>query len=140
MLVATIVKDIGHKDIVTTMAVNPQLIVLLVFSALFAVFSTGMFFTHLILLSRNASTVEWHSIQNMREQEQAFLSTAFPACECLGMGHTSSGGLLGAQESEFAGNPSEDLGIHEGYRGRKQLRKKWDEEWGRIGKEGNLWW
>lgn len=122
------------------MDVDPQFIVLLVFAALFALFSSGMFFTHLVLLSRNASTVEWHSVQNMREDERAMLSTAFPACECLGMGDTPNGGLLGTQQNQFAGDASEDLGLPKGYRGRKQLRKRWDEEWGRIGKEGNLWW
>lgn len=34
----------------------------------------------------------------------------------------------------------EELGLSKGRRGRKELKKKWDEEWGRIGKEGNLWW
>ena len=27
-----------------------------------------------------------------------------------------------------------------GYRGKRQTRKQWDAEWGRIGKEGNPWW
>lgn len=144
LLVAVIVRDANRKEDTTTTftatGVNPQYIILLALSALFALFSSGMYVTHLHLLSRNASTVEWHSIQNMREHERDVLSTTFPACECLGMGSGQTGGLLGVEENRFSGDPTEDLGLPKGYRGRKELRRRWDDEWGRIGKEGNLWW
>lgn len=143
LLIAVIVRDANRKEdtaTFTTTSVNPQYIILLALSALFAVFSSGMYFTHLHLLSRNASTVEWHSIQNMREHERAVLSSAFPACECLGMGSRQTGGLLGVEENRYVDNPTEDLRLPKGYRGRKELRRRWDDEWGRIGKEGNLWW
>jgi hypothetical protein len=78
----------------------------------------------------------------MREQERAVLSQVIPVCGCLGMGGEGGGGLLGKgrDEQPFKGSPRKELGLPSGFKGRKALRKRWDEEWGRIGKEGNLWW
>ena len=100
-----------------------------------------MLFTHIHLLRRNASTVEWHGVQNMRERERAVLSQAIPVCQCLGMGPHENGGLLGSNdESPWNVDAAKEMGLPPGFRGRKTLRNRWDEEWGRIGKEGHLWW
>jgi hypothetical protein len=84
----------------------------------------------------------------MRERERAVASQVMPVCECLGMGEgdAGNGGLLGRKDrNEYSGWNDEELvevkeTLPKGFRGRAALRKKWDEEWGRIGKEGNLWW
>jgi hypothetical protein len=80
----------------------------------------------------------------MRERERAVISQIVPVCECLGMGvgESGNGGLLGRKEG---GWKDEEVGVVKeglprGFKGRVALRKKWDTEWGRIGKEGNLWW
>ncbi|CAG8745322.1 15612_t:CDS:2, partial [Acaulospora colombiana] len=132
----------GTPATFNTPTIDANLIALLVTSGLFCLFSTGMFFTHLHLLCRNASTVEWHTFSGMKEQERAVLSQVIPVCKCLGMDREGDGGLLGGRENNqpFRGNPRKELGLPSGFKGRRALRKRWDEEWGRIGKEGNLWW
>lgn len=96
-----------------------------------------MFVTHVCLLFRNASTVEWNGIQSMRERERAAISQVVPVCECLGLTSEGEGGLLESGKAQK--NPWREEGL-KGYKGRVALRKRFDEEWGRIGKEGNLWW
>lgn len=78
----------------------------------------------------------------MQETERAMLSQAIPVCSWLGMSGQGHGGLLGRRQEEVGGWGSDRDEIEglEGFKGRKELRRRWDEEWGRIGKEGNLWW
>lgn len=127
-----------------SIGIDGNFLALIIISGLLCLFSSGMLFTHVHLLRRNASTVEWHGIQNMRERERAVLSQAIPVCQCLGMGSHENGGLLGRKDDSpwrsGAGDAVKELGLPAGFKGRKALRERWDEEWGRIGKEGNLWW
>jgi hypothetical protein len=73
----------------------------------------------------------------MRERERAAISQVVPVCECLGLTGEGEGGLLESGKAQK--NPWREEGL-KGYKGRVALRKRFDEEWGRIGKEGNLWW
>lgn len=144
LLIATIVHELHPHSKQGTAStpsgtVDGNLIALVIVTALFMLFTTGMFATHVHLLSRNASTVEWHGIQGMRERERAVISQAVPVCGCLGMDGEGNGGLLGTAEEGGGKNPWQEEGL-KGYKGRVALRKRFDEEWGRVGKEGNLWW
>jgi len=126
-------------------SLDPNLLALLVTTVLFCTFSGGMLAMHVHLLRRNASTVEWRGVQDIRERERAVISQVVPVCACLGMGEgeRGNGGLLGQKEER--GWADDELvevqkALPKGFKGRRALRRQWDAEWGRIGKEGNLWW
>ncbi|KIM21496.1 hypothetical protein M408DRAFT_333414 [Serendipita vermifera MAFF 305830] len=141
LLIASIVSRTNPSRPVTfsTASLNPNIVVLLIASVLFCIFSAGMLGTHVLLLSRNSSTVEWHSVQSMKERERAVISQVVPVCGCLGMssGDPGNGGLLGQQNRQ---ERRAETGLPKGFKGRVELKKRWNTEWGRIGKEGNLWW
>ncbi|KAG8800676.1 hypothetical protein FRC20_009620 [Serendipita sp. 405] len=144
ILIASLVKG-GNRS--TAGGLDGNMLALTVITGLLLFFSLTMLITHVWLLRHNASTVEWHGYQDMKERERALISQILPVCECLGMGAHENGGLLGGgsggrREGSGFGkdNVREKLGLPSSFKGRVALRKRWDDEWGRIGKEGNLWW
>jgi hypothetical protein len=143
LLIATLVSraNPSHPITFTTPSLDPNIVALLIVTILFLAFSAGMFGTHVHLLRHNASTVEWHGVQEMKERERAVISQLVPVCECLGMGRgeRGNGGLLGWKDEEV-GLPVVRGVSSKGFKGRVELMKKWNDEWGRIGKEGHLWW
>ncbi|KZT00277.1 zf-DHHC-domain-containing protein [Laetiporus sulphureus 93-53] len=87
--------------------VDPQIIVIIALSALFAFFTSALLGSHAILILRNLTTVESLSMQRMKEQEDRVLARLYAWHQ------------FGAK---------------------RRQRKQWDQEWGEIGTEGNLWW
>ncbi|KAI0262698.1 DHHC palmitoyltransferase-domain-containing protein [Gloeopeniophorella convolvens] len=89
-------------------SVDPQHIVIIVFSGLFALFTVAMFTTHAALISSNQTTVEHIAVRSLKERETETLDVLYPSCWSLAE--------------------------------RRRERLTWDAEWGRIGREGNMWW
>ncbi|TBU30974.1 zf-DHHC-domain-containing protein [Dichomitus squalens] len=87
--------------------VDGQEIAIIALSGFFAIFTTALLVTHVILIADNMSTVEHMGVRRMQEREKRVL------------------GRLHARWQLAA---------------RRETRRQWDEEWGRIGKEGHLWW
>lgn len=87
--------------------IDPEMIVIIVLSGLFAFFTAALLGTHVNLIVHNQTTVETMNSQRMKEREKGVLARMHAWYE------------FGAK---------------------RRTRKQWDEEWGRIGCEGNLWW
>ncbi|KAI0311950.1 DHHC palmitoyltransferase-domain-containing protein [Amylostereum chailletii] len=87
--------------------VDPQHIVIIALSGLFALFTATMFVTHAGLISMNMTTVEHLAARSMKERESEVLGKLHP---------------------------------WHAFQAKRQTRREWDEEWGRIGYEGNVWW
>ncbi|KAK0469945.1 zf-DHHC-domain-containing protein [Desarmillaria tabescens] len=84
-----------------------QQVVIIALSALFFIFTTTLFISHVRLLYLSQTTVEAMYDRSMKEREGHMLNDAFGLC---------------------------------GFTQKIRLHRSWDVEWGRIGKEGNLWW
>ncbi|RXW18095.1 hypothetical protein EST38_g7766 [Candolleomyces aberdarensis] len=87
--------------------VNPQQLVLVALSALFALFTFSLTVTHIYMIMLGQTTVENMQIQTMKRREDGQLGKAFKWWE---------------------------------FRGKRQMLKEWDREWGSLDKEGNIWW
>ncbi|CCA76451.1 hypothetical protein PIIN_10444 [Serendipita indica DSM 11827] len=98
-----------------SIGIDGNFLALIIISGLF---SSGMLFTHADL-RRNATTAEWHG-------ERAVLSQAIPIFQCLRMGLHENGGILGRKHN-LCGVVKE-LGLPPGFKGRKTLRERWDED------------
>ncbi|KAF6749700.1 DHHC palmitoyltransferase-domain-containing protein [Ephemerocybe angulata] len=87
--------------------VNPQQIVVVALSALFALFTFTLTVSHVIMIMMGQTTVENMQIQTMRERESEQLGKAYRWWE---------------------------------FRGKARTLREWDQEWGRLGTEGHVWW
>jgi len=87
--------------------IDPQLIIIIALSGVFALFTISLQISHVFLISKGQTTVESMQMRNQRDRESDALDRAFGNC---------------------------------GFGQKQRMRHIWDEEWGRIDKEGNLWW
>jgi palmitoyltransferase len=92
---------------------------------LFTIFTGALTLNHGYLVLANVTTVEQLSIQSMRHKESALLDTTFPAWDIKCVNRLLRHILFSS------------IGVH---RGKRRKVREWDAEWGRIGREGNLWW
>lgn len=101
-------------------------------SALFTLFTVVLLMTHVRLIIFNQSTVETMRAQEMKEREKAVLKRMYPWYKLryvllpahVNMGHSSP-------------NLAQPNTLHSA---KREARRQWDQEWGRIDEEGNLWW
>ncbi|KAI9452304.1 zf-DHHC-domain-containing protein [Lactarius psammicola] len=91
----------------TDTTVDPQHIVVIVLSGLFAVFTSAMLTSHIVLISTNQTTVEHVASRAMKDRESETLDKMHSFWGCVE---------------------------------KRRTRQAWDAEWGRIGREGNMWW
>ncbi|KAK7045400.1 hypothetical protein VNI00_007652 [Paramarasmius palmivorus] len=87
--------------------IDPQVLLIVVFSALFWLFTTLLCASHVLLTLRNQTTVENLGFRSQTEREDAQLARVFGFWGCVP---------------------------------RAAVRKSWDKEYGRVGKENNIWW
>ncbi|KAI0744588.1 zf-DHHC-domain-containing protein [Earliella scabrosa] len=87
--------------------IDPQKIVIMVFSGFFGIFTIALLVSHIFLITNNMTTVEQFGIQRMREREDRVLAR---------------------------------LHSWQQFREKRATRRQWDAEWGRIGREGYMWW
>ncbi|KZT33540.1 zf-DHHC-domain-containing protein [Sistotremastrum suecicum HHB10207 ss-3] len=88
-------------------SIDPQQIVIIIISGLFAFFTSGMLLSHIGLILLNTTTLEHLNMSNMKRRERAILGQMFTIFQISA---------------------------------RRKKKKEWDHEWGRIEREGNLWW
>ncbi|KAI0742878.1 zf-DHHC-domain-containing protein [Daedaleopsis nitida] len=87
--------------------IDPQHVVVMVFSGFFTIFVGALLMSHIFLISNNMTTVEHFGVQRMEEREKRVLA------------RLHSWWQFGAKMA---------------------TKREWDEEWGRIRKEGYMWW
>ena len=86
-----------------------------------------MLMSHLVLISTNQTTVEHVAARAMKDRET----------ETLNMMHSFWGCVCVLSLSFFF----HCAGLIECcHREKRRTRQAWDAEWGRIGREGNMWW
>ncbi|KIJ41148.1 hypothetical protein M422DRAFT_256000 [Sphaerobolus stellatus SS14] len=114
---------------------DPQHIVIIALAGFFAIFTTTLFLTqsHLVLL--NMTTVEQLHAQRMHEREKAILSDLIP-CPCTGL----CGGGSGRRWEEGMPDVAKQVTPCGVVVERKRIKEQWNVEWGKVEKEGNLWW
>jgi len=86
---------------------DPQYIVIIALSVLFAILTTILLISHVLLIWSGQSTVENIHMHEIQARESRALDRAFSWWDC------------GAK---------------------RRMRREWDEEWGDMSTEGNLWW
>lgn len=91
----------------TDTTTDAQHIVVIVLSGLFAVFTSAMLMSHIVLISTNQTTVEHVAARAMKDRESETLNTLHSFWGCVE---------------------------------KRRTQQAWDAEWGRIGREGNMWW
>ena len=86
-----------------------------------------MLMSHIVLISTNQTTVEHVAARAMKDRESETLNMmhSFWGCVCV---FTLSGRTFGPKIEAWL------------YREKRRTRQAWDAEWGRIGREGNMWW
>ncbi|KIY68821.1 zf-DHHC-domain-containing protein [Cylindrobasidium torrendii FP15055 ss-10] len=87
--------------------IDAQRIVIIALAALFCLFTSSLFASHVRLLCLSETTVESMRDQSMKEKEDHLISGALGFCN---------------------------------FPAKIRLKQAWNKEWGRIGKEGNIWW
>jgi palmitoyltransferase len=92
----------------------------------FTLFTGTLLFAHTRMIMDNTSTIEEMGMTRMKARERAALSRVY------GFGQFTL--VLVPSSSVHC----TDLILE--CREKRATRRQWDEEWGRIGKEGNLWW
>ncbi|KAF8512824.1 DHHC palmitoyltransferase-domain-containing protein [Gautieria morchelliformis] len=114
----------------TPPSVDPQHIVILALSGLFTLFTVALLLSQIHFILLNMTTVEHLGMQRMRDRERSVLDrmTRFP-CSC------SSEPNFSPADGPLASRSPVRVLIS-----RRRILKQWDAEWGRIDKEGNLWW
>ncbi|THV03544.1 zf-DHHC-domain-containing protein [Dendrothele bispora CBS 962.96] len=111
LLAFTVVQSTASSfDDLGAKSLDVQEIVIIALAALFFIFTLGLLVSHLHFLSLSQTTVESLQHRTLTEREDRVLADVFGVC-----------------------SPS-------GFRSKTRVKRSWDEEWGRIGKEGNLWW
>ncbi|KXN92539.1 putative palmitoyltransferase ZDHHC20 [Leucoagaricus sp. SymC.cos] len=91
----------------STAQLDPQIIVISALAALFALFTSVLTWSHIILILRGQTTVESMTIHSTKEREAAALTREFGIC---------------------------------GFAEKREAKRQWNEEWGDLDSEGNLWW
>lgn len=103
----------------------------MVISGVFFLFTVSLLAAHTRLLLLNLTTVEELPILRMKARERATLAREFGFWNYRSVRFPI---LFGTAES--SGGYSH---IVCGNREKEATQKRWDKEWGRIGREGNLW-
>lgn len=124
--------------------VNAQHLVILGLSFIFVLFPLLLLMTQTYLVVRNMTTVEHLHLQRMQEREKGMLGEMTG----LGLPCSSASPIFTSVGSARAGRRSRADTINfkrprwpwQAILLRQQIRRRWDQEWGKLGTEGNLWW
>lgn len=114
----------------TPTPIDPQHLVIIALSGLFAIFTWVLLGSQLYLISINATTVEHLGMERMHERERSVLAKMVRRpCSCTKEPDFGAGYGLPTSRSSVNVLVS-----------RRRIVKQWDTEWGKIETEGNLWW
>lgn len=99
----------------------------------FGVFTAALLVTHILILTNNMSTVEQMGMRRMREREDRVLARLYSWWQiryvfCVLLSGLANGPLTHSR-----------VAMHV-YREKRMMKGQWDAVWGRIGKEGHMWW
>ncbi|KAF8509462.1 zf-DHHC-domain-containing protein [Hysterangium stoloniferum] len=125
-LLVRVVRTSARTD---TPPINPQHIVFIVISAIFIIFIISLLATQVHLILYNMTTVEYLGVQRMRERERSVLAQ-MTEMSCCGP----------TRDMPDSPDICRSRAPWNSMISRRRILKQWDAEWGRIGKEGNLWW
>lgn len=124
--------------------INAQHLVILGLSFIFVLFPLLLLMTQIYLTVYNLTTVEHLHLQRMQEREKSMLS------EMIGLGIpcSSASPVFASVGSARRGRRSRPDIVNfkrprwpwQAILLRSEIRRRWDQEWGRLGTEGNLWW
>lgn len=98
---------------------------------MFTLFTGALLITHTYLFIRNLTTIEHMSFERMTSREAVILDQYFKS-------EFKGGGNGGEKPSTTAEKLDLSCGMH--LKAKKLLKTKWNQEWGELRKEGNLWW
>lgn len=106
-------------------SLDGQIIAIIAVSGFFSFFTGALFVAHTRLILFNLTTIEEMGMARIQARERSALARVygFFGWRCVPLSPPGPCGLL---------TPV--------YRGKKETKRKWNEEWGRLGREGNLWW
>lgn len=98
-------------------------------AGMFGLFTTALTVSHTHMICMNQSTVETFGSRAMKEREEMTLSKLHPFC--------AIGSVLSPLSCHQLAFYPDGLAF---FSAKHRTKKQWDAEWGRIGKEGNIWW
>jgi palmitoyltransferase len=100
-------------------------------------FTVVMLSTHFVLISTNQTTLEHFNARTTMDRENAVLDEMHSPwdfrCVSLSFFYPNHVVLYADVSSCFL-----VFGLY--LRAKRRTRRKWDAEYGRIGREGNMWW
>lgn len=100
---------------------------------MFTLFTGALLITHFYLFTSNLTTIEHMATERMKSREAVILDQYFKS-------ESKGGGNGGEKPPIVAEKLDLDFSCGLNLKAKKNLRIKWDREWGRIRKEGNIWW
>ena len=100
------------------------LISILPISAVFSLFTTALLFTHIFLVTHNLTTIEHLGVNRTKGREEVLMDRWFGF---------QSGSRMDPKARK---TPLDSLHLKE----KRQMRNRWDMEWGKLTKEANMWW
>ncbi|KAI5122661.1 hypothetical protein M0805_007921 [Coniferiporia weirii] len=109
---ATLVGMNAKRDSDPLTKIDAQQIVIIALSGLFSLFTVVLLAAQIRLILINQSSVESLIISGMREREREIIGQLAPLCDW-------------------------GTNVH---KKRSAIRKQWNEEWGTLHTEGNIWW
>lgn len=114
--------------------VNAQHFVVLGLSFMFTLFALALLMTQVYLVLYNMTTVEHLHVQRMQEREKSVLQEMTESrLICCGRGRPP-------RHRPDLPNFKQPRWPWQAILLRKEIRRQWDQEWGRLGTEGNIWW
>lgn len=92
--------------------------------------------THVYLILRGQTTVENMQIRSMKEREERNLAKVYGFWQ-FGWVHRSTILFFRLCTSRFIAKLMFTIFL---FRAKRRKLRQWDQEWGRLSKEGNIWW